>query len=79
LHPQFIRVQAMDDTKPDTRLDAALDASTISDEEIALAKRVSLATVKRWARLKLLPPKCGPGREARRNRAAVERALSGVA
>jgi predicted site-specific integrase-resolvase len=53
-------------------------SETIADEEIASIKGVSLFTVKRWARLGLLPPKVGPGRKPRRNRDAVRQALSGV-
>jgi transposase len=52
-------------------------SDTITDEEIAEIADVSISTVKRWARLGLLPPKAGPGREARRNRKAVKRMFSG--
>lgn len=55
-----------------------LQRETITDAEIAQAKNVSLATVRRWAALGKLPPKLGPGREPRRNRAAVTRALTGI-
>jgi transposase len=51
--------------------------TTISDDEIASAYKVSLATVRRWAALGKLPAKVGPGREPRRNRAAVEKVLAG--
>lgn len=50
---------------------------TISDAEIAQAYGKSPATIRRWAALGKLPPKVGPSREARRNRAAVKRMLSG--
>jgi hypothetical protein len=50
---------------------------TITDRKIAKARGVSMATVRRWAALRLLPPKVGPGRGAPRNRAAVTRMLAG--
>jgi transposase len=56
---------------------ADLLEDTISDDEIARAYGVSRATVRRWAALGRLPPKVGPGREPRRNRAAVRKALTG--
>jgi transposase len=52
-----------------------LKLRTISDDEIADMRKVSRATVRRWAALGLLPPKVGPGRKAPRNRDAVLRAL----
>lgn len=61
--------------EPQSRADPA--SLVISDEEIAKVRRVSRATVRRWAALGLLPPKVGPGRSAPRNRAAVLRALCG--
>jgi hypothetical protein len=54
-----------------------LAKDTITDAEIAKLRRVSLPTVRRWGQLGLLPPKCGPGRNAPRNREAVRRALAG--
>ncbi len=55
-----------------------LQAETITDAEIAAARKVSPATVRRWAADGKLPPKVGPGRNAPRNRAAVTRMLAGL-
>jgi predicted site-specific integrase-resolvase len=54
-------------------------ADTITDAEIAELKDVTTSTVRRWAKLGKLPPKIGLGREPRRNRELVRRALSGLA
>jgi predicted site-specific integrase-resolvase len=51
--------------------------NTITDKEIAETYGKSPATVRRWAALGLLPPRVGPSREARRNREAVKRMLTG--